>query len=59
MWMWDRVNLSQALEDAGFHDIEVVGWQSSRIPLWNDMALDQNDASGEYKPESLYVEAVR
>ncbi len=59
MWMWDRVNLSQALEDAGFQDVQVVDWQTSRISRWNEMALDQNDAGGEYKPESMYVEAIR
>ncbi len=59
MWMWDRVNLPRALEDAGFHDVQVVDWQTSRISGWSEMALDQDAGGGEYKPESLYVEALR
>lgn len=58
MWMWDRVNLPSALEDAGFHDVQIVDWQTSRILGWNEMALDQDDEGGEYKPESLYVDAL-
>ena len=58
MWMWDRVNLGQALEEAGFHSVQVVDWASSSIPRWNEMGLDQNDFGGEYKPESLYMEAL-
>lgn len=59
MWMWDRVNLRQALEDAGFSDIRIVDWRTSRILGWENFALDQDRAGGEYKPESLYVEALR
>jgi SAM-dependent methyltransferase len=59
MWMWDRVNLPQALMDAGFHDAQIVDWQSSRFAGWNAMALDRDAAGGEYKLGSLYVEATR
>lgn len=59
MWMWDRVNLRQALEDAGFHDVRILDWRTSRILGWNEMALDQNVEGGEYKLESLYIEALR
>lgn len=58
MWGWDRVNLRQALEDAGFRDVQVVDWQTSRIPNWQQMGLDRN-GSGEHKPGSLYVESLR
>ncbi|MEJ7783661.1 MAG: methyltransferase domain-containing protein [Solirubrobacteraceae bacterium] len=59
MWMWDRVNLPQALADAGFRDGQIVAWNTSAVPEWNSIALDQDDRGGEYKPESLYVEARR
>ena len=59
MWMWDRVNLAQALADAGFRDCQVVDWQTSRFPGWNELGLDRNAVGSEYKPESLYVEAIR
>lgn len=59
MWMWDRVNLTQALEQAGFRDIQTLDWQTSRIPGWAEFGLDEAPGGGEYKPESLYVEALR
>lgn len=59
MWMWDRVNLPQALADAHFRECRVVDWRTSRFPGWNDMGLDCQASGAEYKPESLYVEAIR
>ncbi len=59
MWMWDRVNLPEALERAGFRDDQVVDWRSSRILDWNEIGLDRGADGAEYKPESLYVEALR
>ncbi len=57
MWMWDRVNLPEALERVGFRDVQIVDWQTSRIPEWNKIGLDRADG-GEYKPGSLYAEAL-
>lgn len=59
MWMWDRVNLPHTLELAGFRDCRIVDWQTSSVAGWSDLALDSDPRGGEYKPESLYVEAVR
>ena len=59
MWMWDRVNLPETLERAGFLDVELLGWQTSRIPGWRELGLDEEPGGGEYKPGSLYVEALR
>ncbi len=59
MWMWDRVNLPEALAEAGFLDIQVLDWRTSRIDDWNELGLDRGPDGGEYKPESLYVEALR
>lgn len=59
MWMWDRVNLPEALERAGFRDIELLDWQTSRVPNWNELGLDEGPGGNEYKPGSLYVEARR
>jgi len=59
MWMWDRVNLPEALERAGFRDAKVLDWQTSGIPDWPLLGLDQKPDGGEYKPESMYVEAQR
>lgn len=60
MWMWDRVNLAVALEEAGFAQARVVDYRTSAIPDWADIGLDMSpDEDSEYKPESLYMEAVR
>lgn len=59
MWMWDQVNLPEALASAGFLDIRVLDWQTSRISGWNELGLDKAPDGGEYKLESLYVEALR
>jgi SAM-dependent methyltransferase len=59
MWMWDRVNLTCALEEAGFRDAQILDFQTSRIPEWNDLGLDRRTDGSEYKPESLYVETLR
>lgn len=59
MWMWDMVNLPEALTLAGFRDVRILDWQTSRIPDWNQLDLDKGPDGGEYKPESLYVEALR
>ena len=60
MWMWDRVNLAEALEAAGFGSVDVVDHRSSAIPGWHGIGLDlASDGVGEYKPGSLYVEARR
>lgn len=60
MWMWDQVNLTIVLEDAGFHGVEVVDYRSSAIPQWQEIGLDLDASRAqEYKPGSLYVEARR
>lgn len=59
MWMWDRVNLPEALEQAGFRDVQVLDWPASRIPGWAEIGLEQGSDGREYKPDSLYVEALR
>lgn len=59
MWMWDRVNLPEALARAGFDDAQVLDWQVSRIPDWDELGLDRGPDGTEYRSGSLYVEAVR
>jgi SAM-dependent methyltransferase len=56
-WMYDRKSLAALLERTGFTDIQQVSFDSSSIPGWDDHGLDRNEAGGEYKPGSLYMEA--
>ena len=58
-WMYDRVNLPQLLQDTGYREVSVERYDTSRIVDWNALGLDRNGGQREYKPESLYVEAVR
>lgn len=55
-WMYDAVTLSWLLRKAGFVDVKVQSWNVSDIPNWTSIGLELDEAGGEYKPESLYVE---
>ncbi len=56
-WAYDRVNLRAVLERTGYRNVQVANFDSSQIPGWAGYGLDINDAGGEYKPLSLYLEA--
>ena len=58
-WMYDRYSLARALQAAGFVNPEIVGAAESRIPNWASFALDTEPDGRVYKPDSLFVEAVR
>lgn len=58
-WMWDRVSLPHELTVAGFRDPQVVSNTESRVPDWRGYGLDETPDGGEYKPGSLYVEAIK
>jgi SAM-dependent methyltransferase len=58
-WMYDRISLECALQAAGFPNVEVVDFMQSSIPDWTAIGLDVGVDGREYKPESLYVEAVK
>lgn len=57
-WMWDRFSLPRELVRAGFTDPQVVSNTTSRIPDWSGYLLDESEDGSEYRPGSLYVEAV-
>ena len=59
MWEYDRFNLTDLLNRAGFTDVRVVDYRTSAIPGWNDIGLDLDLDGQEYKPTSLYVEGVK
>ena len=58
-WMYDRITLPLVLERAGFRDVTVVDETKSAIVEWDSLDLDRGPDGGEYKPGSLYVEALR
>ncbi len=58
-WMYDRVSLTTLLGEAGFRNVSIVSYQTSSIPTWPDIRLDQLENGEEYIPGSLYVEAFK
>jgi len=58
-WMYDRYNLGSLLTNAGFSQTFVQSFNKSNIPRWDEIGLDLDKGGGEYKPGSLYMEAVK
>ena len=58
-WMYDRYSLARTLESAGFLDIRQCGAGESRIANWSAFNLDTEPDGRTYKPDSLFMEAVR
>ena len=58
-WLYDRLNLGALLLEAGYRDIRVERFDTSRIEGWQEYGLDTDATGGQYKPGSLYLEACR
>ena len=58
-WMYDRYSLAQALSQAGFHNPIQQTSVSSIFPEWGKYNLDIEPDGTAYKPDSLYMEAVK
>ena len=58
-WMYDRFSLAKALECAGFAEIKEVGPIESRVTNWSGFNLDTEPDGSTYKPDSLFMEAIR
>jgi sulfur carrier protein ThiS len=58
-WMYDRYSLARALAQAGFEKTTVASASNSRIPKWTQFNLDTEPDGTVYKPDSLYMEAIR
>lgn len=56
-WMYDKVNLEQKLIQAGYHSVSLHSHTTSNFDEWNSLGLDLNEHNGQYKPDSLYIEA--
>jgi predicted SAM-dependent methyltransferase len=59
LWMYDRYSLAELLERVGFENLQLVGPAESRIPNWADYHLDIGRDGVIYKPDSLYMEAMK
>jgi predicted SAM-dependent methyltransferase len=58
-WEYDRINLRALLESAGFTFTRIVDYRTSAIPKWEEINLDLDEHGAEYKPHSLYAEAIK
>ncbi len=57
-WMYDEAALTALVTSCGFSDAKRKKYNDSLISGWQDIALDSENG-GEYKPGSLYIEAVK
>ncbi|MCI5222091.1 MAG: methyltransferase domain-containing protein [Candidatus Electrothrix sp. AR4] len=58
-WMYDRFSLHNLLDEFGFVDILQRHALQSYIPNWSAFHLDTEHDGRIYKPDSLYMEAVK
>ena len=58
-WMYDRHSLGQLLLQAGFRSAQRQSAAGSAVRGWAEFGLDTNDDGSTYKPESLFMEAMK
>lgn len=58
-WMYDRYSLARLLSQAGFQEPRRCGPAESMIPDWTHYHLDTEPDGSTYKPDSIYMEAVK
>ena len=58
-WMYDAYSLARLLQECGFSDPQRRAAAESRIPNWAQYCLDNEPDGSTYKPDSLYMEAVK
>jgi len=58
-WMYDRHSLAKLLLDIGFANPLQQTAASSQIPNWKSFHLDTAPDGSSYKPDSLYMEAMK
>lgn len=58
-WMYDRYSLRELLSTCGFMNIKQRGASDSNIADWSRFNLDTNPDGSVYKPDSLYMEAIK
>jgi len=58
-WMYDKINLKAKLINIGYKEAYVQDYNTSLIPNWTAYGLDVDEEGNQYRPESLYVEALK
>lgn len=58
-WMYDSYSLGRLLQACGFQSVAVRSATESDIPQWTSYNLDTEPDGSVYKPDSLYIEALK
>lgn len=58
-WMYDRISLKVKALNAGYKEVLSQTYDSSLILNWAEYGLDTDSDGKQYKPDSLYIEAVK
>lgn len=58
-WMYDRYSLSKLLKECNFQQVTQRSATDSFIPNWTSYNLDTEPDGLVYKPDSLYMEAIK
>lgn len=58
-WMYDRYSLALSLEKCGFKNIAQRSAHESSLLNWTSFNLDTESDGYVYKPDSLYMEAIK
>jgi predicted SAM-dependent methyltransferase len=58
-WMYDSYSLKELLTACGFHQVVQRTATESSIPNWSTYHLDMEPDGTIYKPDSLYMEALK
>lgn len=58
-WMYDRFSLKRLLTQNKFKDVKICQATESRVPNWKSYNLDTNQDGTVYKPDSIFIEAVK
>ena len=58
-WMYDRYSLSKLLKECGFKQVTQRSASDSFIPNWVSYNLDTEPDGSIYKPDSLFMEAIK
>ena len=57
-WMYDRISLKAKLVSAAYEEVHLQDYRTSLLRNWADYGLDVDENGREYKPGSLYMEAL-
>ena len=58
-WMYDNYSLGALLTDCGFIKVITRNAKESYLPEWQSYTLDTEPDGSTYKPDSLFMEAIK